>query len=221
VSGNPLIRTVSDTTGTLTTTVDLLGREVSRVDVWGKSTLTTYDQVGRITHVAGSAGLMESVYSASTGRLASEKLDDETIALLTYDAAGELSAVEYPSGSGNAGNGTSLAAITRDHSGATTALVWEQASGALLTSDVLTTSQSGRVIDRAVDGTDVHAGANFTYDAAGRLTVAKVAGRSATYAYASSGAAASSLGPDATAGSPHVPSMAARPSPTATTLRTD
>ncbi len=186
--GNPLLTTVSDPAGTITTNLDLLGRVVSYTDAWAKTTTYTYDGTGRLAQTSGPAGVQASTFDSATGRETSQKLDGQTIALPTYNGAGEVSSVNYPSGAGNAGNGTSLSSITRDGSGRTTGLNWLQAGGALLTSDQVTRSQSGRVIDQAIDGSDPRtSGANFVYDSVGRLTNAWVPGRTTTYAYAGSG----------------------------------
>src|SRR5207237_5906202 len=56
VGGNPLVTSVADAAGTITTTSDLLGRAVSYTDVWGDTTTTTYDQAGRLTDTNGPGG---------------------------------------------------------------------------------------------------------------------------------------------------------------------
>jgi RHS repeat-associated protein len=188
VGGNPLKSSVNDTAGTITTTVDLLGRVVSYTDVWGKTTAYTYDGAGRVLQTSGPAGVQESVFDAANGRLTSQKLDGASVAEPAYSAAGEVSSVSYPTGLGKGGNGTSLSSIGRDPSGRTTSLAWLQAGGLLsLTSDQVTRSQSGRVIDQSIDGTDARSGDNFIYDGAARLTNAWVPGRNVTYSYAPSG----------------------------------
>jgi len=48
VGSNPLVASVADTAGTITTTVDILGRVMSYVDVWGDTTTSTYNQPGRL-----------------------------------------------------------------------------------------------------------------------------------------------------------------------------
>jgi len=86
VSGNPLTTSVTDSAGTITTTVDLLGRPVSSTDVWAKTTTTAYDQAGRATTQVWNATITtESIYNSS-GQLASVKLDGLTVATVAYDA---------------------------------------------------------------------------------------------------------------------------------------
>ena len=47
VSSNPLVTSVTDPGGTITSTIDLIGRPVSTTDVWGLGTVNYYDAVGR------------------------------------------------------------------------------------------------------------------------------------------------------------------------------
>ncbi len=104
---------------------------------------------------------------------------------------GELINVSYPSGLGNAGNATSLSAIARHGTGMISGLTWAGPGGTLAT-DAVTRSQSGRVTDETIDGTDADAAnPNFIYDPLGRLTKARVAIGGAThvldYGFATSG----------------------------------
>jgi RHS repeat-associated protein len=188
VGGVPLIASVADTAGTIKSQVDLLGRTISYTDVWNNTTYPVYDQAGRLTDTTGPAGTSHFDYDIA-GKVTAQKLDGYTVAVPAYDqATGQMTSVSYPTGAGNVGNGTSLSAITRDGSGRETGLTWLQAGGALMTSDSVTRSQSGRVIDQSVDGTDPNPPANnFIYDATGRLTDAYVPGRHVSYAFASSG----------------------------------
>ena len=175
VGSDPLVTSVGDSAGTVTTTLDLLGRVVSYTDVWGKTTTSTYDQAGRLTDTSGPAGAQHSDYDAA-GRPITQKLDGATVATPGYNSSGELSSVSY-------GNGTS-GTIGRDSMGRTNALSWNQNGGSLLTSDAVTYSQSGRVVDQSIDGTDPStAGTNFTYDGAGRLVNAYVPGHHYAYGF--------------------------------------
>src|SRR5262249_38764365 len=56
VNGAPLTTSITDPAGTITTTVDLLGRTTRYTDTAGATTTTTYDQAGRPTSVATTAG---------------------------------------------------------------------------------------------------------------------------------------------------------------------
>ena len=192
---NPLVATTSDTvtvptpaTTTMTTTIDLLGRVVSYKDVWAKTTTSTYDQAGRRTATSGPAGLTAVAYSPA-GRVASQSLDGALMATATNSATtGELTGVSYASAI-NGGNGTSLSNITRHGTGLTTGLTWTVISpAATIASDAVVRSQSGRVVDETIDGTDADpANANFTYDTLGRLTRARIAGHVLDYGFAVTG----------------------------------
>jgi RHS repeat-associated protein len=122
------------------------------------------------------------------GRLLSQKLDGAIVAVPVYDTAGQLTSVSYPTGGGN---GTSLASITRDQTGAVTSLAWAQPSGNCATSpftgcmarDAVVRTQSGRVRDETIDGSDPHSGDNFVYDGAGRLTQAWAGTHSYQYGF--------------------------------------
>jgi RHS repeat-associated protein len=178
--GNPLISSVADPAGTITTTVDLLGRVVSYSDVWGQTTTYTYDQAGRRIRSEGPAGRRDFTYD-NAGRLDNEYLADPgataqgpSVSDPTYTNGEMTSAV--------LGNSSNLA-VGRDSTGATTSLTWTGPLGAAIASDVVTRSQTGRVVDETIDGTDANAGANFVYDGAGRLTSAWVPGQALTYGY--------------------------------------
>jgi RHS repeat-associated protein len=186
VGGNPLVTSVADGTGTITTTVDLLGRATSYTDVWGNTTTTTYDQTGRTTDSNGPAGAQHFDYDPG-GRVTGQKLDGQTVAVPAYDTTlngGRLLSVAYPSGTGNGGNGTSLNPVTYDDAGKTNGLTFNQAGGALLTSDTVTPSQSGRIVTDSIDGATAN---TYTYDSAGRLAAATVAGHTLGYSFPATG----------------------------------
>jgi hypothetical protein len=111
-------------------------------DVWGAVTTTHYvDPLGRVdttttTPPGGTASTLGFSYR-DDGQLATETLDGLLLAQPSYDTAGELASVSYPSGTGNAGNGTSLSAIGKDTAGRPTAQTWTLA-GARTMTDTLT-----------------------------------------------------------------------------------
>jgi RHS repeat-associated protein len=187
VGGNRLQSQATDSAGTITTVVDLLGRVASSTDVWGKTTTTSYDQAGRAIGSSGPAGVFALGYD-DAGRVTSQTRNGATLATAGYTSTGELNTVSYPSGTGNAGNGSSLAALSRDSAGRVTGQTWLKPGGTTLTSDAVTYSQSGRVVDETIDGADVRpSAANFLYDTAGRLTDAWVPGHTISYGFASGG----------------------------------
>lgn len=219
---NPLVTSVADASGTITTTVDLLGRVTSTNDAYGNPTAPanatvdhptrlTYDQAGRAVTSDGPGGRLDTDYAG--GQVMRQHVADPgslgagpVLAVPGYDASsGELTGVSYCSaaqttgacatGGPNAGNGTALA-IGRDPNGRTTHLGWTGPSGGIV-DDVVTRSQSAKVVDESVDGVDANAGANnFVYDSVGRLTEAWVPAHHLTYAFAPTGG----CGPMANAG---------------------
>ncbi|HEX2046188.1 MAG TPA: DNRLRE domain-containing protein, partial [Acidimicrobiales bacterium] len=172
VGGNRLKTSVADPAGTITTTVDLLGRTVSYTEAAGNTTTSTYDQPGRLVSTSGPGLLQstETTYDAA-GRPTAQKVDGATVATPAYDAAGELASVTY-------GNGTRLSAVGRDQGGRTTALTWVNPSNQTMSTDAVTRSQSGRVLTNTVDG---GAASTFAYDPAGRLIAGSVGGHSLSY----------------------------------------
>jgi hypothetical protein len=59
VGGNPLLSSVSDSVGTITTGVDMIGRVESYTDVWGDVTTTTYDDTGLVDQKLGQNVTMD------------------------------------------------------------------------------------------------------------------------------------------------------------------
>lgn len=193
--GDPLTSTITDSTqsstpthGTITTVINLDAAATSYTDSWGTVTTTSYNQALQVTSV--SATLPDTtthtqgyLYNAD-GQVTTVTEDGKTIASSTY-AAGVLTAVTYPSGTGNAGNGTS-GTFSYGPTGAQTAVSWAFASGQTGISDTHALSQSGRIVqDTVTDGADSYV-STYGYDAAGRLTTASVPYNQLTYGYAPS-----------------------------------
>ena len=126
------------------------------------------------------------------GRLTQQTLDGNIIATPTYVTPGQpnehtIASVNYPAGIGNAGNNTT-GTYLRNTNGQLTKITWTGPAGTI-TSDEVTRSQSGRIIDQKIDGVDPYTtGNNYTYDTAGRLTAARAPGGTYyQYGYATSG----------------------------------
>jgi RHS repeat-associated protein len=178
---DPRTTSVTDPAGTISTTVDLLGRPVSYTDVWNKTTTSTYDQPGRLTDTSGAQGLVHTDFD-DAGKPTVQKLDGVTLATPSYDNFGRLSGAAYSNG----------VATTRGYGvGRNTSVFWTK--GATLASDQVTYSTAGRVRDQTVNGADAYPGGdNFSYDASGRLITAHaktggVNNQKNTYTYAASG----------------------------------
>ncbi|QFZ24798.1 hypothetical protein EKG83_40080 [Saccharothrix syringae] len=199
VDGNPLVTSVSDRVGTVTTEVDLLGRVVEYTDVHGVRTETSYDLAGRVLaekvvppNPADAPQELKRGHD-DAGRPTTVTLGTTTLATATYTAAGELASVAYA-------NGSSLSAVGRDGTGATTSHTWRTGDGASVVSAV-TRTRAGTVVDESLAGVDARpTGPNYAYDAVGRLTEAWVAGHHYTYDFTSSAPAACPAGTKADAG---------------------
>lgn len=185
VGGNPLVSETSDGAGSAAVRieVDLLGRVVSYRDAWGFVTTTSYDVAGRVVSASGPGGARGNDYDPASGRLTAQRYGGAVVAVPTYDTLGRLAEVSYPSAVvGGAGNGSRLT-IGRDGGDRTVSVRWTYADGTTTTTDEVSRSQSGRVVDEVVDGVDAGAGDNFVYDGAGRLVSAVVPGRSVAYGF--------------------------------------
>jgi RHS repeat-associated protein len=180
VGGDPLTSSVSDSAGTVTTTVDFLGRTVAYTDVHGTRTETSYDQAGRVTSEklvppnTNDAPQITTPTYDDAGRLLNTKFGDTVLATVTYDAAGETATVTYA-------NGSSLSAIGKDGAGRTTSATWKTSDGQQVVSAV-NRSRAGTIFNETLGGVDARPNApNYVYDTAGRLTEAWVTGHHYTY----------------------------------------
>ncbi|MGV8973486.1 MAG: PA14 domain-containing protein [Rhodoglobus sp.] len=194
-AGDPLTTSVTDasvtgspTGGKMTTVADLLGRTVTYTDVWGVKTTTTYDTAGRAITQATLAPSGVTYTSGQTyntdGAVTSVTDAGKVLATPTY-VNGELTSVAYPTGTGNAGNGTALN-IGKNPTGALTSLGWTFAGSPAVT-DAVVRSQSGRVLtDTVTDGAAITS-SKYTYDGAGRLVTATIPRHQLTYTYAPAG----------------------------------
>ena len=192
---DPRVTRVSDPAGTITTTIDLLGRVTSYTDATGLVTTTSYDIAGRVTSTtttptSGGASSMGWTY-LDDGRVSTVTLDGAQLAAVSYDSAGQLSGVVY----GPAGAPVStLGLLARNAAGAVTGQTWMVGSRTL--GETLTRSQAGR-ITKSVATDSVGAAStvdwSYGYDPVGRLTsaVLAAAGTRPTvtlgYGYAASG----------------------------------
>jgi large repetitive protein len=122
VVNDPRVVSTIDSAGTITSTSDLLGRTSRYKDVWGRESVTTYDQAGRVVS-AGTAPADMVAYPSydRAGRALTQNLTGTTVATSTYTAGatgGELDTVAY-------GNNTSLQPITRDNFGRSTSITFK------------------------------------------------------------------------------------------------
>ncbi|HSX05923.1 MAG TPA: DUF2599 domain-containing protein [Candidatus Saccharimonadales bacterium] len=178
--GNPLVNTVADGSGTLTSTNDLLGRLTAYTDeqIIGTThnlygTTYVYDNLGRLITKSGVG--TESYTYDNYNRLATQKLAGITIATPTYDAYGRLSAVAY-----NAAGVLKLT-VSYDTLGSQSGVTYTRGTSAPGTTiaDAVTLSQSGQV----VSGTENAMAKTYTYDKASRLTSARLGATTFGYNY--------------------------------------
>ncbi|WP_211293754.1 PA14 domain-containing protein [Lentzea kentuckyensis] len=185
VNGDPLTSTTADHNGTVTASVDLLGRTVRHTDVHGTKTVIEYDQNGRVVSTTttppnpADSPIVSSFTYDDADRLLTTKVGTTVLATSTYDAAGELASVDYA-------NGSKLSAIGKDEAGRATSLTWLTSDGKQVVSAV-TRTKRGTIVDESLGGADPNPnGANYVYDATGRMTQAWVPGHHYTYDFTSS-----------------------------------
>jgi RHS repeat-associated protein len=182
VGGNPLVSAVSDASGTITSSVDLLGRVTSYTDVWGQTTTTSYNQAGQVTATSGPGGSYQLGYDPNTGQPTTTTVNGTLLATDSYDSAGRLAAVTY-------GNSTE-ATIGYDSYGRQKSLAYlNYGTGQLLTVDGVTYTLAGRESTETAAKPGGALGISYAYDGAGRLTqAADTSGGSqvSSYSYAAS-----------------------------------
>ncbi|WP_217483589.1 RHS repeat-associated core domain-containing protein [Curtobacterium sp. Csp2] len=169
----------------ITIVSNLLGQVTKYVDVWGTTTTTSYDQAGRVTStlavtadgVQHSTGQSYDIDSKVTQFTA----DGKVVAVPTYQQ-GDVTSVSYPSGDGNAGNGTSGTA-SKDGAGQLTGLAWSFPNNQPQLTDQVVRSQSGDILkDTATLGATSNT-STYSYDTAGRLVAATIPRHQMTYGF--------------------------------------
>jgi RHS repeat-associated protein len=200
VGGNPLVSSVSDSSGTITDTVDLEGRLTSYTDALGQTTTSTYNQAGQLTQTSSAVtGTITSAYDPNSG-LPTEFYDGYApIATATYypstsaDDADLLDTVTY-------GNGIK-AQYSYNAYGTESGVSYVNGSGTSIASENVWYTLAGREQDDGFDGNQVSnpngSGPDFTYDHAGRLVQAFVPGEEISYSYGTSGSALNCPDPSA------------------------
>jgi RHS repeat-associated protein len=191
VNGNPLITSSTDNEGTIQVETDLLGRNVRYVDAKGNTTTSEYDSHGHLTKRTSPLGVETFTYD-DYDRLVSQKLDGITLATSTYDAYSRLTSVQYQTGL--------TLNLTRESTttglGRLTKRTYTTSTGQILSDEVVRA-----VTGDVVSGTELGQTKSYSYDTAGRLTAATVAGNTFTYGYGMQDSSCSNLaGANATAG---------------------
>lgn len=198
VGGNPLVSSVADTSGIITSTVDLLGRLVSYTDTAGHTTTVTYNQAGQVTAASGPQGAISNTYDPNAGNLATVTVGSTLLATSHYDTTtGRMTSVTY-------GNGTT-GTLGYDALGTQNNLAFTATSGgAFVAGDQTTLSPARRITSEREDinGNAVtnpnpagSTSTTYTYDGAGRLATAYVPNANVTYGYANNVAGDSCASP--------------------------
>jgi RHS repeat-associated protein len=181
---SPLVTSVKDgSTGAVETEVDMLGRGITYKDRWGNKTTFAYDLAGRELSNTGPTGTITKTYD-TLDRVTSISRNNAVLAEgFVYKPGGRLESVNYPTGTGKAGNGTT-GTYGYDNLGRLNKITWTAPGGTVITTDEVTRRDGGDIVGQKVDGVDHHTGDDYVYDNAGRLTDAWVPGQHVTYKFA-------------------------------------
>ena len=191
VNGNPLITSSTDNEGTIQVETDLLGRNIRYIDARGNVTTSEYDNPGHLTKRVSPLGTETFTYD-DYDRLVSQKLDNTTLATSTYDSYSRLQSVSYQTGL----TLNLTRESTTDGLGRLTKRTYTTSTGQTLSDEVVRA-----VTGDVVSGTELGQSKSYSYDTAGRLVAATVAGNTFTYGYGAQDGSCSSLaGANANAG---------------------
>lgn len=191
VGGNPLGTSVADYDSTVTSTVDLLGRIVEYTDGVGRVTTYAYDSTGRVTSTATGAAQVVQTYDANSSQLSTVEVKIngavQASAAISYESTtGRTSGVAY-------NGGQMYLSVAYDGYGNQSGMWFEQNATpdpVRIVGSTITRSPGGRQIDSYVETGNWNlidpnpSGNNYTYDGAGRLATAYVAGGWFDYSYA-------------------------------------
>ena len=201
-SGNPMITRVEEPAAPaddrwVQTNLDYTGRPYyyATPTHWSQ---TWYDQLSRVTQTYDSVFWWDyqvNTYEANSGRLdtkiAAINEWEYPLADTTYDSAGRLSSVAYPS---TTGGQTITLTLGYNLWGRADSRAYDHPGGGGITAwtvdETVVPSLGGRVIEQLIDTTgsgynDANpTGDNFVYDAAGRLTTAHGPDGTESYGYA-------------------------------------
>jgi large repetitive protein len=194
-TGDPLVTWVQDngvsdstTSGRITTRLDLLGEVTDYTDVYGTVTATQYNQRGQVSSetstAAGQTPEATAFQYSLDGMVTQESVNGATVATVAYNASDDPVSTTYPSGSGDMGDGVT-GTEGYDATGSQNSLAWTFPGSQSNFTDSTVNSQSGMVLqDIETDGATAYT-SNYTYDAVGRLTVAKIPNHVLTYGFGS------------------------------------
>ncbi|WGL52978.1 RHS repeat-associated core domain-containing protein [Nocardioides sp. BP30] len=186
VGGNPATSSVSDGSGTISSTVDLLGRPVSYTDASGTTTATMYTRSGLVAGTAGPQGTIVPLINSETSKVDATYVNGTRVASMTYSGpGGQLSGVLY-------GNGDSAAISYDAFQREDEVLFNDDSSGGFISGEKISRSAAGRIVTdlQDVDGTQLTnpnpAGVDapdYVYDGSGRLVSAYESDGLAVFGY--------------------------------------
>jgi RHS repeat-associated protein len=172
VGGNPLVTSVTDNKGTISSTVDLLGQTVSYTDIYSNVTTSTYDSYGKLIARSGPLGTEAFTYD-TYNRLVDQKLDSITYGHNVYDSYGRIDYVTYPTA------GSQKVTFGRDVLGRMNTYTYTLGNGTTTIVDAVVRSQAGQI----VSGTENGVVKTYGYDLAGRLTSATIGSNAYGYSF--------------------------------------
>lgn len=172
VGGNLLVTASTDNLGTIKTESDLLGRTVGYTDIYNDTTISTYNNFGKLISRTGPMGAEAFLYD-SYDRLIEQKLDSVIYAKPHYDSVGRMDYVEYPTA------GSSKLTNSWDANGRLNTMTHTLGNGTTTITDAVTRSQSGQI----TGGTENSVAKSYTYDAAGRLSGATIGTNTLSYQF--------------------------------------
>ncbi|HSE29550.1 MAG TPA: PA14 domain-containing protein [Candidatus Saccharimonadales bacterium] len=182
-TGNPFkTQTVDSVAGTTESEIDLLGRAVSSIDVFGNVSTLAYDNLGRVTTKTSPIGTEGFSYD-TYGRPTEYLLNSVKYATTTYDQYSRVQDITYDQAKDASNNKLKLEQLKRDSLDRNTGAVFRFSNG-LAFDESVTRSQSGLVTSYSDTFDAKTAGAAYTYDKAGRLLEATVDTTKYTYGYA-------------------------------------
>ncbi|MEO7904477.1 MAG: PA14 domain-containing protein, partial [Candidatus Saccharimonadales bacterium] len=179
VDNTPFKASVSDSSGTIATEIDLLGRAVSYTDAKNNQTTYTYDSRGRVASKVSPIGI-ETITYDQYDRMVSYAVDSTTYATVHYDQYNSIESVDYPAG-------LNLSQLERDSLSRVNKATF--ATNTSTISDEVTRSVSGNVLTGVENGVSK----DYSYDAAGRLTQAVIGSNTFSYAFGTPDASCNSV----------------------------
>jgi len=176
VGGNPLKIATTDTNGTVTTEIDLLGRTVKYTDAYGNVSEVVYDAQGRVAS-KNSTHLGNEVFTYDTlDRLTKYTINNTQMANVYYDEFSRVKNIDYPE------SGLKLVSLEYDTLLRIQAANWKLSDGTDVREEQTKSSTGIVTANKRTIGTDVLNQA-YTYDKGGRLRAATVGTHAMSYGF--------------------------------------